>query len=89
MCAIAGVIDWNILGEHPLELYESMLLTMRRRGPDQSDLYVNGAAALLHARLSVVDLDNGRQPMEAWQGGEHYILVYNGELYNTEEVRCV
>ncbi len=88
MCAIAGVIDWNILGEHPLELYESMLLTMRRRGPDQSDLYVNGAAALLHARLSVVDLDNGRQPMEAWQGGEHYILVYNGELYNTEEVRA-
>lgn len=88
MCAIAGVIDWKNTGEHPFEIYEAMLSTMRRRGPDQCDQYVNGPAALLHARLSVVDLDNGRQPMEAWQGSEHYIIVYNGELYNTDEVRA-
>ncbi|NLO84156.1 MAG: asparagine synthase (glutamine-hydrolyzing) [Clostridiales bacterium] len=88
MCAIAGVIDWKNIGEHPFEIYEAMLSTMRRRGPDQCDQYVNGPAALLHARLSVVDLDNGRQPMEAWQGNEHFIIVYNGELYNTDEVRA-
>ncbi len=88
MSAIAGVIDWNASGEPPLALYDGMLSTMRRRGPDQSDRYVCGPAALLNARLCVVDPDNGRQPMEAWRGGEHYILVYNGELYNAEEVRA-
>lgn len=88
ICAIAGVIDWKNITEHPFEIYNDMLSTMKRRGPDQSDLYVNGAAALLHARLSIIDLDNGRQPMDAWQGDEHYIIVYNGELYNTEEVRA-
>ncbi len=47
-----------------------------------------GAAALIHARLAVVDLENGLQPMQLdWQG-ETYVLVYNGELYNTPELRA-
>lgn len=88
MCAIAGVIDWAAAGGHPMEVYGEMLSTMRRRGPDQADLFTDGTAALLHARLSVVDLENGRQPMEKRRGDEHYVLVYNGELYNADEVRA-
>ena len=88
MCAIAGVINLADGVPHAPELYESMLSTMRRRGPDQTGLYTDEASALLHARLSVIDPDNGRQPMEAWRGREHYVLVYNGELYNTDEVRA-
>lgn len=88
MCAIAGIIDWGQDGVHTPEICGEMLKTMRRRGPDQADIYMDTDAALLHARLSVVDLENGHQPMEAWRGGEHYVLVYNGELYNTDEVRA-
>lgn len=88
MCAIAGVINLADGVPHAPELYESMLSTMRRRGPDQTGLYTDEASALLHARLSVIDPDNGRQPMEAWRGREHYVLVYNGELYNTDEVHA-
>ena len=45
-------------------------------------------AALIHARLAVVDIENGLQPMQLdWQG-ESYTLVYNGELYNTPELRA-
>lgn len=48
----------------------------------------HGHAALIHARLAVVDLENGCQPMMLDQGGEKYILVYNGELYNTPELHA-
>ncbi|MEG1890765.1 MAG: asparagine synthase (glutamine-hydrolyzing) [Clostridia bacterium] len=88
MCAIAGIIHWGGFQEPDLALIQSMLSTMRRRGPDQSDWYADMDVTLLHARLSVIDLENGRQPMEGWRNGEHYLLVYNGELYNTEEVRA-
>lgn len=88
MCAIAGVIDWGGDAAHTPEIYEEMLNTMRRRGPDQQGRYLDNEAALLHARLCVTDPDNGRQPMEAWRGGEHYVLVYDGELYNADEVRA-
>lgn len=68
--------------------YCAMQQTLARRGPDQRGMYICGAAALIHARLAVVDLENGLQPMQLdWQG-ETYVLVYNGELYNTPELRA-
>ncbi len=60
---------------------------MRRRGPDDAGRYVKNDCALLHSRLAVIDIQNGSQPMHLrWDSGE-YAIVYNGELYNTEELR--
>lgn len=89
MCAIAGELDFcsNLL-ECSHSYYQEMLSTMRRRGPDQSDLFLSENAVLLHARLSVIDLENGRQPMTERTENEDYAVVYNGELYNTDEVRA-
>ena len=83
MCAISGMIGlpWT------REILGSMLDTMRRRGPDGRGIYTQGETALLHTRLAVVDPDGGKQPMELTWAGEHYALVYNGELYNTPELR--
>ncbi len=83
MCAIAGMI-----GLDPLpETVGKLLSTMARRGPDAASFYETSNAALLHARLSIIDPEGGGQPMRlSWQG-ETYILVYNGELYNTQELR--
>ncbi len=64
-----------------------MLKTMTRRGPDQWGIFQGKGLSLLHARLAVVDLEGGRQPMELLHKGVHYHMVYNGELYNTEELR--
>ena len=83
MCAIAGLISLTA-GDG---VCTCMLETMRRRGPDDSGIWRDSAATLLHSRLAIVDLEGGRQPMELFYGQEHYILVYNGELYNTMEVR--
>ena len=82
MCGIAGII-----GRGDVSACGPMLETMTKRGPDQEGLWLGAGAALLHRRLSVVDLENGRQPMTLNWAGETYILVYNGELYNTGELR--
>lgn len=83
MCAISGLIGipWaeNILN--------NMLQTMHRRGPDDRGIYTREDTALLHTRLAIVDLTGGRQPMKLNWAGESYVLVYNGELYNTSELR--
>ena len=83
MCAIAGMI--GLPGEG--NVAERMLGTMTRRGPDSTGIYRNADTALLHARLAVIDLDRGKQPMTLEFAGDQYVIVYNGELYNTEQIR--
>ena len=84
MCAIAGMVGL------PLEpdTAKRMLATMERRGPDSEGIYQRESCSLLHARLAIIDPAGGRQPMALRHGGETYVLVYNGELYNTDELRC-
>ena len=83
MCAIAGILG---LPADSTAL-NAMLETMKRRGPDASGLWQDKDMALLHSRLAVIDPQGGKQPMELRWGGMHYVLVYNGELYNTDEIR--
>ena len=65
----------------------AMMGTMHHRGPDGNGIYRSDGATLLHSRLAVIDPAGGKQPMTLQWGGEHYTLVYNGELYNTAELR--
>ena len=83
MCAISGMIGLPLSPE----VTEKMLATMHRRGPDERGIYQDAYASLLHARLAIIDPDGGKQPMHLKIAGEEYILVYNGELYNTWELR--
>ena len=83
MCAIAGILGLD----GPYEVIQSLLSTMLRRGPDGTGVFREQDIALLHARLAVIDPEGGGQPMSlSWQGRD-YILIYNGELYNTKELR--
>ncbi len=83
MCAIAGSIDFPIANE----TIKKMLATMSRRGPDGHGAFQENQCILLHSRLAIIDPVGGKQPMQLEYGGERYTLVYNGELYNTEEIR--
>ncbi len=87
MCSIAGVIDFqnDLRGQGPV--LDAMQKSMVRRGPDQQGKYISEHAALLHDRLAVIDIENGRQPMTVGDGLRTYTIVYNGEIYNTDEVR--
>ncbi len=83
MCAIGGV-----LGAVPQEqILNEMLETMSCRGPDGRGKSIWPDGVLLHTRLAVMDPEGGRQPMEINWAGERYVLVYNGELYNTAQLR--
>ena len=62
-----------------------MVKTLERRGPDDEGIYINTNVLLGHRRLVVVDLEGGKQPMTKNINGKEYTIVYNGELYNTED----
>lgn len=83
MCAIAGIVGLS----YNDALIDHMLKTMKHRGPDEDGYYSNRNICLLHTRLSVIDLQNGKQPMHLQWCGQCYTIVYNGELYNTNGVR--
>lgn len=83
MCAIGGVLG----AVPPEQILNEMLETMSCRGPDGRGKYIWPDGALLHTRLAVMDPEGGRQPMELNWAGERYVLVYNGELYNTAQLR--
>lgn len=89
MCGIAGEINLQEnFTEGRVPVWLAMQESLRRRGPDQQGLWWDSHAALVHTRLAVVDIDGGRQPMRlAWQG-RRFCLVYNGELYNTAELKA-
>ncbi len=83
MCAIAGILDLP----YDENIIRSIMSTMRRRGPDGKGTYTTLGRCILHTRLSIVDPSGGNQPMILDQGKVRYILTYNGELYNTEQLR--
>lgn len=86
MCSICGIIGGN--EEIAVETLHSMSAAMKVRGPDQSGCYLKEGAALGHNRLAVIDVENGMQPMTRFYEGEEYTIVYNGELYNTPELKA-
>mgnify|MGYP001012669423 CR=1 FL=1 len=61
--------------------------TLEHRGPNDSGQYISEHAAFAHTRLAVIDLAGGIQPMKRNKNGYEYAIVYNGELYNTEDIR--
>ena len=83
MCAIAGIL--NLSWEQ--SLLRKMAKTMERRGPDDKGFFEDHGCALIHTRLAIIDPENGKQPMTIGWAGETYTIVYNGELYNTQEIR--
>ncbi|MGN0562709.1 MAG: asparagine synthase (glutamine-hydrolyzing) [Candidatus Fimenecus sp.] len=87
MCGIAGAVSYRCPIEDEKNRFLKMQKVLEPRGPDACGAYFTENAALLHTRLAVIDLKNGAQPMQAIVNENRYTVVYNGELYNTEEIR--
>ncbi|MDO5142864.1 MAG: asparagine synthase (glutamine-hydrolyzing) [Eubacteriales bacterium] len=85
MCGIGGLIDLERGAQPYAAVGEQMLRALAPRGPDAAGTYSDREALLVHRRLIVIDPAGGAQPMTAPDGDT--VLVYNGELYNTEELR--
>lgn len=87
MCGITGWVARNGDLRSRRHVLEKMTACLSKRGPDAEDHYISKKALLGHRRLVVVDPEGGGQPMTRVHNGRSCTVVYNGELYNTEEIR--
>ena len=87
MCGIAGWYDKELELRDCGEILAGMSESLARRGPDSSGIFIEDPIALIHRRLAVIDVQNGLQPMTRSYGMKKCTIVYNGELYNTGELR--
>jgi asparagine synthase (glutamine-hydrolysing) len=84
MCGIAGILNFKGEGVSA-ELLQQMVEMIRHRGPDASGVYTAGQVGLGHARLSIIDLSGGQQPMP--NGDQSLWITFNGEIFNYVELR--
>ena len=91
MCGIAGFFSTKREYTAKEAYYKKILGDMRSalipRGPDSNGSVLYDHCGLSHTRLSIIDLEDGLQPMTRRIDGFSYSIVYNGELYNTKELR--
>ncbi len=91
MCGIAGFS--NIKADYTASpgkwkaILEEMKHLLKNRGPDDDGDILYPQCGLAHTRLSIIDLSRGHQPITKERAGASYSIIYNGELYNTDELR--
>jgi asparagine synthase (glutamine-hydrolysing) len=85
MCGIAGVLNLNSHQPVEAETLHKMLALLRHRGPDEFGVYLGQQVGLGHARLSIIDLASGQQPITNEDGT--LWIVFNGEIFNYLELR--
>lgn len=91
MCGIAGfyhpqnIFQGNEKYYH--KILQQMMNSLYHRGPDQQETALFDNCGMAHTRLSIVDLENGRQPMSRSIEGHRFHIVYNGEIYNLPYLR--
>ena len=89
MCGIVGFVNYKKNTSNYKNVLNDMTQKLSNRGPDEQGFYINKNIALGHKRLIVIDPEGGKQPMiEKYSYGE-YVIVYNGQIYNTKELREV
>ena len=85
MCGIAGIVERDSSARVREESLRQMLGMIRHRGPDQFGIYLDEHAGLGNARLSILDLEGGQQPIGNEDGS--LWIVFNGEVFNYVELR--
>lgn len=83
MCGITG--QFRPDGQIDAAVLHSMNRVQSHRGPDNDGMFLDGPIALGHSRLSIIDLDTGRQPI--FNENDSVAIVFNGEIYNYRTLR--
>lgn len=84
MCGFVGFIGGGET-QNDRSILENMTNTIVHRGPDDVDYYMDGSISLGFRRLSIIDLEGGRQPILNEDGSK--VLIFNGEIYNYQTIR--
>ena len=86
MCGITGFAERNHKAETARRIVKGMADLITYRGPDGEGYYVDDQVALGHRRLSIIDLEGGKQPM--FNEDQNLAVIFNGEIYNFQELRA-
>lgn len=91
MCGFAGFfnpfIDFKMNQVENEKILADMCDALYHRGPDEQNSILAKNYGLAHTRLAIIDIENGIQPMSVVCNETRYSIVYNGELYNTSQLR--
>ena len=87
MCGFVGYTNLKESINKDKTLITKMNNTLSRRGPDEDGYYINDNISLGHKRLIVIDPENGKQPMIESFSHRDYVICYNGQIYNTKELK--
>lgn len=91
MCSIAGFYnskdDFMTCRTYYEKILDDMQKKLYHRGPDEHNSVLQNHCGLSHTRLSIIDLTGGQQPMRQDLDGYSYHIVYNGEIYNQEQLK--
>ena len=86
MCGITGIFAFNQIGAFYMINLGKSIEALSHRGPDGRGSFVDDLIALGHRRLSIIDTENGRQPMH--DISDRYTIVYNGEIFNYKKIKA-
>lgn len=87
MCGICGYMQNDKISDDII--ITNMKNSILQRGNSENNIYLYNNVALGHARLSIIDIKNGKQPMERIVDNKRYTISYNGEIYNTNILKNI
>ncbi len=87
MCGFVGIVNYNKNLKDYVSIIKEMSEKISHRGPDENGFYINEKILFGHRRLVVRDKEGGAQPMSISYKGNTYTICYNGQIYNSEEIR--
>lgn len=87
MCGFTGIVNLKEKIIDKKQVIINMNQSLSKRGPDECGYYLEDNVLFGHRRLVVIDPDGGKQPMTFKYMGNTYTILYNGQIYNTEELR--
>ena len=87
MCGFVGFANLKRDISKDRHIVEDMNLKLQKRGPDEEGYYIDTNINLGHRRLIIIDAENGKQPMSVRYNDTTYTMVYNGQIYNKDEIR--
>ena len=85
MCGFLCMYNHNIDLSNQVPTFNKMLSLLKYRGPDDYNVCNDKHVILGHCRLSIIDINGGKQPFKYTHNKIEYTIVYNGEIYNMNE----
>ena len=87
MCGFVGFVNLKRDLSNDIHIVKGMNSKLQKRGPDEEGYFIDKNINLGHRRLIIIDAKNGKQPMSVKHNDVTYTMVYNGQIYNKDEIR--